>query len=110
LTVTGLGNVNKPISSISGNGTNVLSFMLTTPISQDKINITYGTLSFTTIGILLGDSNGDKRVNTTDQLLVQAKSGQAGTGTNVIYDIDGNGVIDVNDVNLLKTRIGTTLA
>ena len=62
-----------------------------------------------TMGVLLGDTNGNGLVNSTDTSLVQAQSGQAVTNSNARMDVDANGLINSTDTSIVQTHSGTGL-
>jgi hypothetical protein len=57
---------------------------------------------------LLGDANGDRVVNATDQSIVQAAQGK--TGANLNADVNGDGVVNSTDRDLVKKQLGVRLA
>ena len=61
------------------------------------------------MGLLLGDTNGNRSVNASDVSQTKAQSGQASTSSNFREDVNINGVINASDVSLVKSRSGTAL-
>jgi len=59
-----------------------------------------------TLNVLPGDVSDDSNVASNDMVLVNIARYLP---YNVIDDIDGDGVVDANDVNLVRARIGTHL-
>ncbi|HEY3824389.1 MAG TPA: dockerin type I domain-containing protein, partial [Bryobacteraceae bacterium] len=59
-----------------------------------------------TLKVLLGDFNDDGVVNSQDFTLVNAARNQP---YNIFADIDGNGVVDANDVQIVRTHLGAAL-
>ena len=57
---------------------------------------------------LLGDTNGDRTVNSTDQSNVQAAQGR--TGKNLNADVNGDGVVNSTDRDLVRKQLGKSLA
>ena len=57
---------------------------------------------------LLGDTNGDRVVDTLDQQAVAAAFGQ--TGINLNADVNGDGVVNRRDEKLVKEQLGRRLA
>lgn len=65
-----------------------------------------GTTAYQTLNVLPGDVSDDGNVARNDMVLVNhARS----LPYDVIDDINGDGIVDVNDVNLVRVRIGTHL-
>jgi hypothetical protein len=111
------------VTGLSGNGTNTLTFSIS-PVSVLPATITRvlgttanavtdlagnalgGGVDFTqSLKVLYGDFNDDGVVNSQDAGLVNAARSQA---YNIFADIDGNGVVDANDVRVVQTRAGST--
>jgi hypothetical protein len=96
-----------PCSSVTGSGTNVLTFTLTT-------NMTLAGVRATILGyskdfyVVYGDADGDKRVLSNDGTLVRNFANTGGYYS--FYDIDANGVVDVTDFNIIRGRTGTGLS
>jgi len=59
------------------------------------------------MGVVLGDVNGNKVVNSTDTSLVQSQSGRAVTGANFQMDVNVNGAINSTDTSIVQTKSGT---
>ncbi len=78
-----------------------------TGISDDQGN-TLATASVT-VGLLLGDVDGDGTVTTTDFSLTKADSGQTTDATNFREDLIANGRIDRTDARSVRQQIGTSL-
>ena len=62
-----------------------------------------------TMGLLLGDVDGDRTVTNADFSIAKADQGQITDGSNFRVDINTNGTIDRSDANLVKRQIGTSL-
>ncbi|MBA3832550.1 MAG: hypothetical protein H0X34_11790 [Chthoniobacterales bacterium] len=62
-----------------------------------------------TIGLLLGDVDGDGSVTRTDFNQVKADQGKTTDASNFHEDVNANGTIDRMDANLVKRGIGTSL-
>ena len=84
--------------------------------SQSDVVITAdvsdGTNSITasaTMGLLIGDVNGDRVVDAADVRLARSYRGQTTGGTNFRADINGNGRIESSDVALVKDTLGDSL-
>jgi hypothetical protein len=75
-----------------------------TDIAGNQSNITVS------MGVLIGDSNGNGSVTTTDIGLVKAQSGAAVTAANFRTDVTANGgSVNASDVGLVKSTTGTQL-
>ena len=61
------------------------------------------------VGILIGDTNGDGFVDSADTSQTKSQSGIAVTSANFREDINGDGFIDAADVSLVKAMSGTAL-
>lgn len=62
-----------------------------------------------TMGLLLGDVDGDGTVATADFTLTKADNGQTTDGTNFREDVNVNGRVDRRDATIVKQQIGTSL-
>ena len=61
------------------------------------------------MGVLVGDVNGNAVVNASDVSLTKAQVGQPVTGSNFREDVNANGVINSVDVAQVKANVGTGL-
>ena len=61
------------------------------------------------MGVLLGDVNGNGLVNSTDTSQVQAQSGQPVTTSNFRMDVNANGLINSTDTSIVQSKSGTGL-
>jgi hypothetical protein len=61
------------------------------------------------MGILWGDTNGNRAVNAADVSQTKSRSGQAVDGTNFRSDVNANGSINAGDATLCKQYSGTSL-
>jgi hypothetical protein len=59
-----------------------------------------------TVKVLYGDFNDDGFVTSQDMVLVNAARSLP---YNILADIDGNGIVEVTDVNIVRLRNGTIL-
>ncbi len=75
---------------------------------QDDQSNTLASASVT-MGLLLGDVDGDGTVTKADLSLVKADLGQTTDATNFREDVDANGTISSSDVNAVKRQKGTFL-
>jgi hypothetical protein len=61
------------------------------------------------MGVLVGDVNGNAIVNASDVSLTKSQVGQAVSGSNFREDVNADGVINSTDVALVKAEVGTAL-
>jgi hypothetical protein len=61
------------------------------------------------IGVLVGDVNGNAVVNASDVSLTKSQVGMAITGSNFREDVNANGTISSTDVAIVKSDVGTSL-
>src|SRR5438132_4085220 len=61
------------------------------------------------MGVLVGDVNGDAAVNASDVSLTKSQVGVAVSGSNFREDVNANGVINSVDVAQVKANVGTAL-
>src|SRR5207237_6269443 len=61
------------------------------------------------MGVLVGDVNGNAVVNASDVSLTKSQVGQAVTGSNFREDVNANGLINSVDVAQVKANVGTAL-
>ena len=61
------------------------------------------------MGVLVGDVNGNAVVNASDVSLTKSQVGQAVTGSNFREDVNANGTISATDVAQVKSKVGTAL-
>jgi len=61
------------------------------------------------MGVLVGDVNGNAVVNASDVSLTKSQVGQVVSGSNFREDVNANGVINSVDVALVKSKVGTAL-
>jgi hypothetical protein len=121
------GNINSlggvSATGFSGLGTNTLTWTIN-PISQAAVSTTLagtganalksgngaalgGGVDFPqAFKVLWGDVNDDGVVNASDMVLDNNARAQP---YNLIYDLNGDGVVDLTDVQIVRTRNGTTL-
>ena len=111
VSVTGLTVANYGPVTLSGGGT-TYTIILSQPINQgDRVTVTIGNVGITTftrrLDILPGDVNDDGYVNSTDSVLTRYPTLGISVSIPLIFlDIDGNGVDDTNDFNLVRARSG----
>jgi len=61
------------------------------------------------VGVLLGDTNKSRSVDSADVTLTQSKSGQATNSTNFREDVTLDGSINNTDIQLVQSKVGTKL-
>jgi hypothetical protein len=61
------------------------------------------------MGVLVGDVNGNAAVNASDVALTKSQVGAAVSGSNFREDVNANGVINSVDVAQVKSEVGTAL-
>ena len=104
------------VSSFSVNGSTV-TVNLTGVTNAQKILVNLLGVSDGTntgsvsvpIGVLLGDTNKSRSVDSADVTLTQSKSGQATNSTNFREDVTLDGSINNTDVQLVQSKVGTKL-
>jgi predicted outer membrane repeat protein len=100
--------------TLSGSGTNY-TITLAKPISRAdrvtfKINLGGMVTSTFELDVLPGDVNDDGVVNVQDAVLVRNAILKTGDPLMIGWvDVDGNGVIDMNDLTAARKRLGTHL-
>ena len=62
-----------------------------------------------TVGLLIGDVDGNRTVTTDDFNATRADNGQPTDASNFREDIDTSGTIDRRDAKMIRQRIGTSL-
>ena len=61
------------------------------------------------MGVLVGDVNGNAAVNASDVSLTKSQVGQTVSGSNFREDVNANGTISATDVAQVKANVGTAL-
>ena len=61
------------------------------------------------VGLLLGDTNGDRFVNAGDALQTRNRSGQATDVANFRSDVNTDGSVNSGDTTIVRARSGTAL-
>src|SRR5207253_10322348 len=61
------------------------------------------------MGVLVGDVNGNAAVNASDVSLTKSQVGVAVSGSNFREDVNANGTISATDVAQVKAEVGTAL-
>jgi hypothetical protein len=81
-------------------------------ITVTLINVNDGTHMgnvAVSMGVLVGDVNGNAVVNSSDVYLTKLQVGQPVTSSNFREDVNANGTINAGDVTLVKAKVGTAL-
>src|SRR6202171_5281608 len=105
------------VSSFSGSGTSQITVNLTGVTNVQRITMTLHNVNDGThtgdvpisMGVLVGDVNGNAVVNASDVSLTKSQVGQTVTGSNFREDVNVNGTISATDVALVKSEVGTAL-
>ena len=110
-TVGSGGTPNGGMVTVSGN---TVTIPLTNVTSQQNIQVRLngvnGSSSFIIpMGVLVGDTNGDRIVNAGDTAQTKGRSGQTTDGTNFRSDVNTNGIINVGDTSVVRARSGNAL-
>jgi hypothetical protein len=114
VSVTGINIANYGPVTISGSGTSY-TITFAQPINAaDRVTVTIGSANIATftrrLDVLPGDFNDDGIVTLQDALLIRNEYLAIGGASPTIFgDIDGNGVVDINDYNAVRRLIGTQL-
>src|SRR5207237_3308210 len=105
------------VSSFTGSGTSQVTVNLTGVTNVQRITVTLFNVNDGThmgnvpvsMGVLVGDVNGNAVVNSSDVSLTKSQVGQAVSGSNFREDVNANGVINSVDVAQVKANVGTAL-
>jgi hypothetical protein len=104
------------VSSFSVSGSQV-TVNLTGVTNVQRITVTLHNVNDGThmgdvpvsMGVLVGDVNGNAAVNASDVSLTKSQVGQAVSGSNFREDVNANGTISATDVAIVKSEVGTAL-
>ncbi|PYJ53363.1 MAG: hypothetical protein DME82_14270, partial [Verrucomicrobia bacterium] len=104
------------VSSFSVSGSQV-TVNLTGVTNAQRITITLVNVNDGThmgnipvsVGVLVGDVNGNAVVNASDVSLTKSQVGQVISGSNFREDVNANGLINSVDAALVKAKVGTAL-
>ena len=88
--------------------TNAQKVTVTLTGVSDSAGNSVASLSVT-MGVLLGDTNANKAVTSSDVSLVKAQVGASVTSVNFREDVNANGGITSSDVSATKAQVGSTL-
>ena len=61
------------------------------------------------VSLLIGDTNGDRFVNSGDALQTRNRSGQVTDETNFRSDVNVDGLVNSGDTTVVRSRSGTAL-
>jgi hypothetical protein len=113
VSVTGIAVANYGPVTISGSGTNYTITFAQAITTADRVTVTIGNAAITTftrqLDVLPGDANDDGVVNAQDLVLVRNDFTAIGAVYDVFDDINGDGIVDINDTNLVGRFIGKKL-
>ncbi len=104
------------VSSFSVNASEV-TVNLTGVTNAQRITVMLHDVSYNpgsgdipiSMGVLVGDTNGNALVNASDISQTKSQVGQPVTGSNFREDVNANGLINASDVALVKSNSGTAL-
>jgi N-acetylneuraminic acid mutarotase len=105
------------VSSFSGSGTTQITVNLTGVTDVQRITMTLIGVNDGThmgnvpisMGVLVGDANGNALVNASDVSLTKSQVGVPVSGSNFREDVNANGTISATDVAQVKANVGTAL-
>jgi hypothetical protein len=111
---TGTGSAGTPI--FSGN-TMTVNLTGVTDVQQITVTLIGVTDTFSQVlpntpvnaKMLIGDTNGNSSVNSSDIAQTKAQSGATATAANFREDVTVNGSISSSDISLVKTHVGSAL-
>ncbi len=120
--VSGSASVTGGTGSVSGSPTfsaNTMTVNLTGVANAQTITVTLSGVTDTnaqvlpdavvSLGILVGDTNGNGAVSSSDISQTKAQSGAAVTSANFREDVGVNGGISSSDISLVKAQSGTSI-
>ncbi|HWX15061.1 MAG TPA: dockerin type I domain-containing protein, partial [Chthoniobacterales bacterium] len=105
------------VSSFSGSGTSEITVNLSGVTDQQRITMTLHGVNECahmadvpiSMGVLIGDVNGNGTVSSADVALTKSQVGQTVGGPNFREDVNVNGTISSTDVALVKSDVGHAL-
>jgi hypothetical protein len=108
------GVSNGGVVTISGNDVTIpLTNVTNAQVVQVRLNnVTSGASSGNItipMGVLIGDTNGNRAVNSADVSQTKGRLGATLDSTNFRSDVNANGAINSADVSQIKTLLGTGL-
>jgi len=96
-------------SQVTVNLTGVTNAQTITVMLFDVNDGTHMSNVAVSMGVLVGDVNGNAVVNASDVSLTKSQVGQAVSGSNFREDVNANGTISATDVAQVKAEVGTAL-
>jgi len=105
------------VSSFTGSGTPTITVNLSGVTDQQRITMTLHNVNNGTVtgdvpismGVLIGDVNGNGAVSASDVALTKSQVGATVGGSNFREDVNVNGTISSTDVALVKSDVGHAL-
>jgi hypothetical protein len=105
------------VSGSSGSGTTAVTVNLTGVTNAQRITVTLSSVDngmstgdvAMTMGVLIGDTNGDGTVNSADIGQTKSQSGNAVSATNFREDVNLDGSVNSSDIGLVKSKSGSAL-
>ena len=105
------------VSSFSGSGTSQITVNLSGVTDQQRITMTLHGVNNGTVtgdvpismGVLIGDVNGNGTVSSADVALTKSQVGATVGGSNFREDVNANGVLNAVDVAIVKSDVGHAL-
>jgi hypothetical protein len=108
------------VSSSSGSGSTTVTVNLTGVTNAQRITVKLSALTETgnpantgdlgvTMGVLVGDTNGNGAVNSGDTTQTRNRSGETADATNFRSDVNADGTINSGDTTAVRSRSGTAL-
>jgi hypothetical protein len=105
------------VSSFTGSGTSEITVNLSGVTDQQRITMTLHNVNNGTstgdvpisMGVLIGDVNGNGAVSAADVALTKSQVGATVGGSNFREDVNANGTISATDVAQVKANVGTAL-
>jgi hypothetical protein len=105
------------VSTFSGSGTSQITVNLSGVTDVQRITMTLHNVNNGTVtgdvpismGVLVGDTNGNTLVNAGDVSQTKSQVGQTVSGSNFREDVNANGLISAGDVALVKSNVGHAL-
>lgn len=105
------------VASTSGNGTAVVTVSVTGATNGQYITVTLAGVNdgmntndvAVRMGLLAGDTTGDRNVNPADIAQTKSRSGQAVSSFNFRSDLNTDGNLNSGDIAFVKSKSGTGL-
>ncbi len=105
------------VSSFTGSGTSQITINLTGVTNVQVITVTLHNVNNGTstgdvpvsMGVLIGDVNGNATVNSSDVSVTKSQVGQTVGSGNFREDVNASGTITSTDVAVVKSDVGTSL-